>query len=153
MPSLYTSIEINAPQSLVWQVLYHKERWLYWNTFLYDSDPSLPFQPGQIVFLSLRRIPGEDLTDFAPHVTWMEPIHGLQWVATIPGLTCQSSFELQTVGRDRTQYIHQERFSGRLARWVLPFIREDEQRGICRMAWELKDYAERHHQRAIAHPS
>jgi hypothetical protein len=143
MPSLYTSIEIEASRRQVWQALIQKDQWKYWNTFLYDCDPNLPFAQGQRVFLSLRRQAGEDETEFEPIVTLIQPGFCLKWVASIPGLVNESVFELQEIGRDRTQYIHQENFSGFLTRIVLPFVRQDEQQGIKRMARELKRYVER----------
>lgn len=142
MPSLYTAVEIYASRRQVWRVLYHKELWLYWNTFLYDDAPNRPFVVGQNVLLSMRRVPGEAITEFQPRVTLVQPDVCLQWVSTIPGFACESHFELQAIGRDRTQYIQQERFSGRLTRLLLPFIRQDEHQGICRMAQELKRYCE-----------
>ncbi|MDX2239594.1 MAG: SRPBCC domain-containing protein [Leptolyngbyaceae cyanobacterium bins.302] len=142
MPSLYTAVEINAPRRKVWRVLYHKELWMYWNTFLYDGDPEQNFVEGRKVLLSLQRVPGEEITEFQPQVVRVQPYACLHWVSTIPGFVSEHNFELQDVGRDRTQYIHQERFSGRLTRLFLPFIRQDEQQGIRRMARELKWYVE-----------
>jgi hypothetical protein len=142
MPSLYTKIEIRAPKWKVWQTLVCKEDWKYWNTFLYDCDPGCPLQEGRKVLLSLRRTPGEEETEFEPVITLVQPEVCLKWVSSIPGLMIEQVFELQTVGRDCTQYIHQENFSGVLTRLILPFIRQDEQQGIKRMARELKQYIE-----------
>lgn len=116
---------------------------MYWNTFLYDRDPDREFQPGCDVLLSLRRLPKEQETEFQPRVTVVQPDICLQWVSAIPGFSSEQTFELQDSGRDRTKYTHQERFSGKLTRLFLPFIRQDEQQGIRRMARELKHYAER----------
>jgi len=143
MPSLYTEVEINASRRQVWRVLYHKERWMYWNTFLYDCDPDQAFEEGREVLLSLRRVPGEEETEFQPRITLVQPNACLQWVSTVPGFACESVFALQDIGRDRTKYIHQETFSGKFTRLFLPFIRQDEHQGIRRMAWELKHYTER----------
>lgn len=143
MPTLYTAIAIDAPCHQVWQTLYQKDTWLYWNTFLYDCDPRRSFIPGQQVYLSLRRVPGEEVTEFQPRVTLVQPEFCLQWVAKIPGFISEHSFELQDLGGDRTQYLHRERFSGKLTRLFLPFIRHDEHAGIRRMAMELKGYVER----------
>ncbi|HEY9907318.1 MAG TPA: SRPBCC domain-containing protein [Thermosynechococcaceae cyanobacterium] len=142
MPSLYTALEIAAPRQRVWQTLIRKETWKYWNTFLYDRDSRTPFQEGREVFLALRRVPREKMTEFQPIVTLLQPETCLRWKTTIPGFVSQHTFELQTIGRDRTQYIHQERFSGILTRVFLPFIRQDEHQGIKRMAHELKQYTE-----------
>jgi hypothetical protein len=143
MPSLYTEIEINTSRQRVWQVLVHKEQWMYWNTFLYDRTPQQPFTQGQEVLLSFRRVPGEIETEFEARITLMQPNVCMQWVSAIPGFINEQVFELQDIGRDRTKYIHQERFSGLLTRLVLPVIRQDEQQGIRRMARELKQFAER----------
>lgn len=142
MPSLYTEIEINASRRKVWWVLVHKERWVYWNTFLYDCNPKLKFVEGQEVSLSLRRVPGEEETEFQPRITLLQPQICLKWVSAIPGFTSEQVFELQDMGHDRTKYIHQEYFSGALTRLFLPFIRADEQQGIRRMARELKQFVE-----------
>lgn len=143
MPTLYTEIEIEAPRRSVWQALIQKEQWKYWNTFLYDCSPQQSFQQGQRILLSLRRLPGEEETEFEPIVTLVQPGLCLQWVSSIPGFVSEQVFELQEIGRNRTQYIHQETFSGMLTRVIFPFIRQDEQQGIKRMAHELKRYVER----------
>ncbi len=143
MPSLYTEIEIDAPKTQVWRILFQKDRWKYWNTFLYDCDPDRPFIQGQETILSLCRVSGEEPIEFQPIVTLVQPDVCLQWVSTIPGFRNEHVFELQDIGKNRTKYIHQERFSGALSKMFLPFIRRDEQQGIQRMAWELKHYVER----------
>lgn len=142
MPSIYTTIEINAPRQKVWQALVRKEAWKYWNTFLYDCDVQQPFKQGREVWLSLRRVPGDEETEFQPLVTLIQPGVCLRWVASIPGFVNEHVFELQSIGLDRTQYIHQENFSGILTRVILPFVRQDELQGIRRMARELKNYVE-----------
>lgn len=143
MPSLYTEIAINAPRALIWQALIEKEAWAYWNTYLYDADPNQPLELGRSVWLSLRRIPGDAPTEFQSRILVMQPNACLRWTSSIPGFTCEQSFELQDCDHDRTQYIQRSRFSGYLTRLFLPFIRQDEQQGIRRMAWELKQYVER----------
>ena len=142
MPSLYAEIEINASRRRVWQALWRKEQWLYWNTFLYDCDPKQTFEQGRFVSLSLRRIPGDEETEFQPRITLVQPEVCLKWVTSIPGFVNEHVFQLQETGRDRTKYIHQENFSGLLVPIALPFLRQDEQQGIRRMARELKRYAE-----------
>jgi hypothetical protein len=142
MASLYTEIDINAPKHKVWGVLLQKEQWKYWNTFLFDCDSNLPFQQGQEVSLSLRRLPKEEETEFEPLVTRIQPEVCLSWVSSIPGFRNEYVFELQEIGVGRTKYVHKNNYSGILTRVFLPFIREDELRGIQRMARELKRYVE-----------
>lgn len=143
MPSLYTAIEIEAPRSRVWQILLEKDRWKYWNTFLYDCDPTCAIEQGREISLSLLRVPGEDEIQFRPLVTLVQPTFCLKWLSTIPGLRNEHVFELQDIDRDRIQFIYQQNFSGAFTRFFLPFVRQDEQKGIRRMAWELKSYAEK----------
>jgi hypothetical protein len=142
MPSLYTQIEINAPRSAVWRSLIRKEAWLYWNTFLYDRNPHQPFAQGQTVQLSLRRRRAETETEFQPQVTLLIPEVCLRWVAIAPGYRSEHIFELQELGRDRTKYIHQENVSGAITPLLMPFLRQDEQQGLKRMARNLKYYVE-----------
>ncbi len=143
MVSLYTEIEINAPKEKVWQALFQKDRWKYWNTFLFDCDSSRLFSPGQEVFLSLRRLPHEEETEFEPLVRVVQPNICLSWVSSTPGFRNEYVFELQEIGVNRTQYLHKNYYSGVLTRVFLPFIRRDEHRGNQRMARELKRYVER----------
>ncbi|MCA1993840.1 MAG: SRPBCC domain-containing protein [Coleofasciculus sp. S288] len=143
MASLYTEIDIDAPKQVVWQALFQKEEWKYWNTLLYDRDPKTPFRQGREAFLSVRRLPNDEETEFEPLVTKIQPKLYLSWVSSIPGFRNQYVFELQEIGVDRTRYVHTNSFSGVLSRVFLPFIREDEKRGNQRMARELKRYVER----------
>lgn len=142
MPSLYTEIEINACRRDVWRALIHKENWRYWNTFLYDCDARQPLESGREVSLSMRRLPGEEETEFQPLVTLLQPGICLRWRSSIPGFSSEHTFELQEIGPNQTKYFHQEKFSGALTRLFFPFIRRDEQQGMRRMAWELKQYTE-----------
>ncbi|HEY9635795.1 MAG TPA: SRPBCC domain-containing protein [Coleofasciculaceae cyanobacterium] len=142
MASLYTEIDINAPKQRVWQVLFQKDRWKHWNTFLFDCDSNVLFKQGQEVSLSLRRLPNEEETEFAPLVTRVQPNVCLIWVSSIPGFRNEYVFELQEIGVGRTKYVHKGNYSGILSHVFLPFIRTDELKGIQRMARELKRHAE-----------
>ncbi len=144
MATLYAEIEINAPKSLVWQALITKERWRYWNTFLYDCDRTKHFEPGNEVFLSLRRLPQDEETEFEAKIIYFQPEFCLKWVSAIPGLRNEQVFELQEIGFNRTKYLHKDRFSGFLSKAFVPFIREDELKGLRRMARELKFYIEKY---------
>ncbi len=141
MPTLYTAIEIDAPKERVWKILFHKEKWLYWNTFLYDRAPQQPFEVGQEVFLSLKRVPGAEEVELQPVVTLVDSGVCLQWFSQMPGFQSEHVFELQDIG-NCTKYIHQEHLSGWLTRLTLPWIRQEEQQGLRRMSRELKRYAE-----------
>lgn len=142
MASLYAEVEIEASKERVWQVLIQKEQWKYWNTFLFDCDPSQPFQQRQEVSLSLRRLPAEEETEFQPMVTLLQPNICLKFTSSILGLKNEHSFELLEIGIRRTRYVHRDSYTGILSRFFLPFLREDELQGMRRMARELKRYSE-----------
>lgn len=139
---MYTDIEINAPRSLVWKALLHKDNWSQWNTFLFDHDPRKEFKQGRSLVLSLKRVAREKKTEFQARVTTVQPESCLRWISTAPGYRSEHLFELQDIGLNRTQYRHYERISGMLSNVFLLFIRQDEYHGMRRMASDLKQYAE-----------
>ena len=136
-------VEIEASRRKVWRALFHKEQWQHWNTFLYDCEPDKPFALKQEVILAVRRSPTDEETVFQPLVRLLQPEVCLSWESEIPGFCNKSVFELQEIGVGRTKYIHKQEFSGWMTKLFLPFIREDEKRGMERMAYELKRYVER----------
>ncbi len=142
MPSLYTEIEISAPKPIVWRTLLDKANWLRWNTFLYDRNPQLAFVQGRTVQLSLKRLREEAETEFDPKILLLQPETCLRWGYRAPGFQSEHLFELQEVGRNRTQYLHRETLTGILSPFFLSFLRQDEQQGMRRMARELKYYLE-----------
>ncbi len=142
MPSLYAEIDINAPQSVVWEALLRKDQWRYWNTFLYDCDPGLRITRGGEIFLAMQRLEGDEETEFQPLITMVRPPYMMRWVSTIPGMRSEHIFELRENVPGRTHYIHRELFSGILSKVFLPFIRQDERQGLRRMAQQLKMHVE-----------
>ena len=142
MPTLYAEIDINAPQSVVWDALIRKDQWRFWNTFLYDCDPGLPLARGNEIFLSMQRLEGDEETEFQPVITMLRSPYMMRWVSTIPGLRSEHVFELRENVPGRTHYLHREHFSGILSKVFLPFIRHDERQGLRRMAQQLKMHVE-----------
>ncbi len=142
MPTLYTEILIEAPRQAVWEALVYKDRWRFWNTFLYDCSPRLGFVPGKEILLAVRRVPGDEPIEFRAKVRTVMDGYGVQWKAAIPGFASDVSMELQEVGQGRTKYLHQEKVSGAIGRFALSFIKDDQMRGMRRMAQELKLYSE-----------
>lgn len=142
MPSLYAEIDINAPQSVVWEALVRKDQWRFWNTFLYDCDPGMRLARGNEIFLAMQRLEGDEETEFQPLITMVRPPSMMRWVSTIPGLRTEHVFELRENVPGRTRYIHREVFSGILSKVFLPFIRQDERQGLRRMSQQLKMHVE-----------
>lgn len=142
MARLYAEVDIDAPVDRVWQTLLNKEKWLYWNTFLYDGDRHLPIQQGQKVFLWLRRLPQEEETEFRAKIVFMQPEACLKWHFARFGWRCEYSFELQAIDCQRTKYLHLANFSAIIPRRYLLTEWKKERRGMQRMARELKHYLE-----------
>lgn len=142
MPTLYAEIDINAPQSVVWETLVRKDQWRFWNTFLYDCDPGMPIARGNEIYLSMQRLEGDEETEFQPLITMLRPPTMMRWTSTIPGLRSEHIFELRETVPGRTRYLHRETFSGVLSKVFLPFIRQDERQGLRRMAQQLKMHVE-----------
>ena len=142
MPSLYAEIDINAPQSVVWEALVRKDQWRFWNTFLYDRVPGMRLARGNEIFLAMQRLEGDEETEFQPLITMVRPPSMMRWVSTIPGLRTEHVFELRENVPGRTRYIHREVFSGILSKVFLPFIRQDERQGLRRMSQQLKMHVE-----------
>ena len=143
MPTLYTETIIYAPRQTVWEAIVYKDRWRFWNTFLYDCSPRLGFVPGKEVLLAVRRVSGDEPIEFRAKVRSVMDGYGVQWRAAVPGFSSEVSIEVQDVGDDRTKYLYQEKISGLAGRFALSFIREDQTRGMGRMAQELRQYVER----------
>ncbi len=143
MPTLYAEIDINAPQSMVWEALMRKDQWRYWNTFFYDCEPGIQIARGNELFLAMQRLEGDEETEFQPLITMLRPPSLMMWTASIPGLKTEHTFELQERMPGRTRYLHRETFSGILSKVFLPFIRQDERQGLRRMAQQLKIHVEK----------
>lgn len=142
MPTLYAEIDINAPQSVVWEALIRKDQWRFWNTFFYDCDPGLAIARGNEIFLAMQRLEGDEETELQPVITMLRAPYVMKWVSTIPGLRSEHVFELRETMPGRTHYIHRETFSGVLSKVFLPFIRQDERQGLRRMSQQLKMHVE-----------
>ena len=142
MPTLYAEVDINAPQTVVWEALMRKDRWRYWNTFLYDCDPGIAIARGNELFLAMQRLEGDEETEIQPLITMLRPPSVMRWTVSIPGLKTEHVFELRERMPGRTQYLHRETFSGILSKVFLPFIRQDERQGLRRMAQQLKMHVE-----------
>ncbi|NER00442.1 MAG: SRPBCC domain-containing protein [Cyanothece sp. SIO2G6] len=142
MPTLHVELDLDVPRSFVWEALCRNDQWHQWNSFLFDRNPNQTFTLGHSLVLSLQRLPSEPETRFQAVVTHMEADTRLQWIAIAPGYRSKHTFELYDIALTQTKYIHKETVSGLLSPLFFPFIKKDEQRGIRRMAMELKDYVE-----------
>ncbi len=141
MPRLHVSTDIRAARPQVWDALLDKRLWRHWNTFLYDQTPNVPLSLNASVKLAMRRVSKETKTQFSVRVVYLRPEACLRWVAIAPGYRSEHQFELEE-GDGYTRYHHQEMITGPMSRLILPFIRQDELRGLRRMALELKRYVE-----------
>jgi len=108
---------------------------------LYDQAPTVAFSPSASVKLAMRRLPNEAKLRFTARVVHFHPEVCLRWVAIAPGYRSEHQFELETAD-GITRYHHQEIITGAMSKLIVPFIRQDELRGLRRMALDLKQYVE-----------
>ena len=114
MKSLVTTVHVNAPAAVVWEVLTDLERYAEWNPFVIEAA-------GEVVVgarLTVRiRPPGGRATRFRPTVTAAEPERRFAWLGRlfgVPGLFVGAHrFELEPAG-GATRLVQAEDFRGLL---------------------------------------
>ena len=119
MKEIRTEIEIDAPPSVVWDVLTGLEAYPEWNPHVTAAAGDLR-DGGE---LRIRVKPsGARSRDIGVTVDVLESPHSLGWTGSIghPWLfTGEHTFELHDLGGGRTHFVNRERISGLLARLVV----------------------------------
>ncbi|WP_193197920.1 SRPBCC domain-containing protein [Nostoc sp. MG11] len=139
---IYTEIEIQAPDSRVWNLLTDFASFPKWNLFIRQISGSLSegakltvhFQP-----------PGTDGITFRPTILTVEPNRKLRWLGhfLIPGLfDGEHSFIIEPLASDRVRFIQQESFKGLLVPLLARRLNTDVRQGFEAMNQTLKTKAE-----------
>ena len=117
--AISTSIDINAPDARVWDVLTDFAAYPRWNPFIRRVDGVLAPRAR----LSVRiQPPGGRVMRFRPTVLRVEPEREFAWRGRtfVPGLfDGEHFFLLEPAGAGAVRFIHGERFRGLL----VPFLR------------------------------
>ncbi|MFB6155940.1 MAG: SRPBCC family protein [Haloferacaceae archaeon] len=127
MNELSTSVDIDAPSDVVWDVLTDFDEYGEWNPFaLVAGRPT----EGARLTVELRP-PGKRATTFRPTVTRVDPGEELRWRGHlfVRGLyDGEHRFSLEALDDGRTRFVQSETFEGLLVgpinRWLGDATRE-----------------------------
>lgn len=135
-------VTIDAPASVVWQVLVDGDDYPNWNPFIRRLHGEL--RTGSRIEVEIAN-PGRRSMTFRPRVLVVQPERELCWRGRllVPGLfTGEHRFELQPIGDARTRLVQSERFSGVLVPFVRRMLRSTEL-GFGQMNHALSERARR----------
>lgn len=115
MPQTVSSIDIDAPPSVVWNVLLDSSRYGEWNPLMRLVHGRLEKGSFIVAKIDADGIPFV----FDARVNRCEPNRVLSWIGPSakfvhPVVSGEHSFELVDLGNGRTRFIHAERFDGML---------------------------------------
>lgn len=116
---LRTEVEIDAPRERVWSVLTDFARYHEWNPFITGVEGRLERGARLRVTISLPEDGGQHT--FRPTIVRCEPGEELRWLGhlLIKGLfDGEHFFRLDSIGDNRTKFVHGEDFGGVLLRFM-----------------------------------
>jgi hypothetical protein len=119
MKQVHTTIDIDAPASIVWDVLTDLDAYHEWNPYITDASGIV--RDGSAVEIHVEPTWRREST-FRCAVTSVVPERKLEWIGRfrLPGLfTGRHTFELQPLDDARTRLVNHEDVSGLLARFVV----------------------------------
>ena len=142
MKNLETKIIIEADKERVWQILMDNTAYPEWNPFISSLEGEL--RAGQQIHVAIQP-PGQKAMQFQPLVLVCKRNQEFRWKGKlfIKGLfDGEHYFILKSIGDNKTQLIHGERFSGLLTPVLLKMIGESTLAGFEAMNEALKARAE-----------
>ncbi len=140
MARIHTEIEIDAPASVVWDVLRDFESYSEWNPMLPTVEGRLA--RGSRLWITIR-VPGLPRVRTPVRVHEVEEGRGFRWAGGPPFVfRGDHGFHVVPLGETRSRFIHDEVFRGLLS----PVVGVDQDRAISgyeKLNLALKDRAER----------
>jgi hypothetical protein len=139
--ALRTSVDIDAPPSVVWDVLVDLDAWADWNPFIVSSSGSVAV--GERLTNRMEPPGGRGMT-FKPVVTEVEDQRVFEWLGHlgVPGIfDGRHRFELSEQG-GRTRLEHTEELSGILVPLMRKSLDGPTLKGFEVMNAALRDRAE-----------
>ena len=139
--ALRTTIDIDAPPSVVWDVLVDLEAYADWNPFIVSASGSVA--TGERLVNRIEPPGGRGMT-FKPTVTEVQDQRTFEWLGRLgmPGIfDGRHRFEL-TERDGRTTLEHSEEFSGILVRFMRTSLDSHSLDGFEAMNAALKERAE-----------
>lgn len=142
MQQLHTSIHIDAPAPVIWEVLTDFDRYPYWNPFV--TEIRGPQLVGEQLTVTIKP-EGKRAMTMRPHVRVFDPVREFRWRGQlgIGGLfDGEHRFEIEPVATGGCDFVHAERFSGVLVPLLWPLLRRSTTAGFLAMNAALKARAE-----------
>ena len=139
---LITSIEIDAPSSIVWEVLTDFTRFDQWNPFIRSVIGEAT--QGEQLQVQVHPPGGNDMM-FRPVVLVAEVEHELRWLGRFlfPGVfDGEHRFQIEALSDCRVRFVHSEVFSGLLVPFFWRSLDTQTRRGFEEMNKALKLRAE-----------
>ena len=142
MREIQTEIEIEAPDSRVWEVLTDVSRFPDWNPFVKSLTGNLA--EGEQIVVTLEP-PGGKPTTFKPRIVRLEAGCELRWLGhvLVPGLfDGEHIFTVEPQDGNSVRFVQREEFTGLLAGPLLRMVGERTKLGFETMNEALKARAE-----------
>lgn len=140
MQEIQTEIEIDAPPETVWEQLTDFASYEQWNPHI--SRVSGNLREGESLEITVDRIKASSRT-LTVRVSEIDPPRRLQWIGTVGSKWIFQgihTFELHTLGTDRTRFVNHEQSTG----FLVPFVTSDDpRRDYDRMNDALKERVEK----------
>lgn len=146
---LITSIEIDAPPEIVWEILTDFDRFDRWNPFIRSIDGKAKI--GTKLKVKIQPSGGSAMT-FRPVVLAVDPERELRWLGRVifPGIfDGEHRFQIEQLSDRRVRFIHSEKFSGLLVPFFWRSLDTQTRRGFEEMNQALKLRSEQ--QYAVEH--
>lgn len=142
MKSLHTEIVINAPSTIVWNVLIDFDQYSDWNPFIRKASGDV-IEGNQLKVFIVP--PGGKAMTFTPTVTQADTNREFRWLGRllIPGLfDGEHIFELHTLSAHQTRLVQRENFRGILVPLLWKSLDTNTRQGFEAMNQALKVRAE-----------
>jgi hypothetical protein len=153
MSSIETSIDIEAPAGVVWNVLTDFAAYPEWNPFIVSAAGELTLGSQLVVRIAPE---GSRPMTFKPSVVRLEHEREFEWLGhlLVRGLfDGRHCFHLEPLAADATRFHHSEYFRGLLAPVLTKALGSSTRAGFEAMNRELKSRSESVHQSRSLQPT
>lgn len=139
---LVTSVEIDAPPEVVWQIMTDFNRFAQWNPFIRFASGKAT--QGSQLQVQMRSPNGRGMT-FHPVILVAEPGRELRWLGRflLPGVfDGEHRFYIESLSKERVRFVQSESFSGLLVPFFWRSLNTQTRQGFEEMNSALKLQAE-----------
>lgn len=141
MQIIESSIIINAPKKIVWDILMDKDKYALWNAFTPKIETD--FTVGNDIILHVNMDPSKALLKQKEQILWVKENESIAWgIASAFPVKTERAQILTEISPTQTKYYTYDKFWGILVPLVMWMYRDKIQRGFDQVATGLKKYAE-----------